>query len=112
MRALILAATLLLSACGQPSYTESTRDLADDADANARNALAQIEDLQSKVEQLETENQQLRGRVDTLESQAAEHATWANALAEKHNALSNDFWRYQKWNEQRFGSLGRPWESL
>jgi hypothetical protein len=112
MRLLLVAVALSLEACGQQSYSVSTRDLADDADANARNALAQIDDLQSKVEQLEAENRALAGRVDELESQSADHLTWANSLADKHNTLANDFWRYQKWNEQRFASLGRPWESL
>src|SRR5574338_752583 len=112
MRKLVVAAVCLLTACGQPSYRVSTRDLADDADANARNALTQIEELQGKVNQLESDNRTLETRVDQLESQAADHMAWADSLAKKHNSLNNDFWRYQKWNEQRFASLGRPWENL
>ena len=119
VRNIILAVALAVSACGQRPYTTSTRDLADDADANARSALAQLEELRSKVDDLESSNRRLESRVDELESESASirasfasHQTWSNGLAQKHNTLLNDFWRYQKWNEQRFASLGRPWESL
>jgi hypothetical protein len=53
---LVIVAGLLLGSCGQNAtrrFTEGDYDRLDVADANARNAIARIAELESRVEELE-----------------------------------------------------------
>lgn len=59
MRTAAASIALLLAGCGTAATT-STRDLADTADANSRNALARVAQLESRVEALESELQRQR----------------------------------------------------
>jgi cell division protein FtsB len=63
MRWTVLLVALALAACG-PS-----KDAVDVADVNARNALDQISSLRSRVDQLESENEQLKMRLDYIEAE-------------------------------------------
>lgn len=53
---LVIIAGLLLGSCGQNAtrrFTEGDYDRLDVADANSRNAIARIAELESRVEELE-----------------------------------------------------------
>jgi len=64
-------AALLLAGCAEKKKTEDGIDV---ADANARDALAQIETLTSRIDELEQENRELKNRVNTIDQDTAANA--------------------------------------
>ena len=70
MRFIFLAA-LSLSSCGQTPMgkAEAANDLADAAQANARTALGRIEELDSRISDLEDENRELKADVGTRQNE-------------------------------------------
>jgi chromosome segregation ATPase len=111
MKGHLVLVLFALSSCGDASRT-STRDLADVADANSRTSLMRIEELRSEVEQLSSDKDDLERKVRELEASDEQIRSWSGEIAQKHNQLSDKFWRYQKENEQRFGRLGQQWTLL
>ena len=83
VRAAALIAIILLAACNQSPAT-STRDLADVADANSRNALVRISDLSSRIEELERKVEQqdrlIRAYAASLDEARSNHTNLLNTF--------------------------------
>lgn len=83
---------LLLAACSEGAST-STRELADIADVNGRNALARVAALESRVSELEervaSQSRMLEATVGSLEEARGNHTSLLatfNSNADKSNA--------------------------
>jgi chromosome segregation ATPase len=105
MRVLAALVGLALASCQPPAA--ATRDVADTADANARQALSQLEEMRAEIDKRGTEIETLKAqsamyenRLDTLEEQHEE-------LRKKHNLLNDTFTKYQIENEHRLAETER-----
>lgn len=91
----ILASLLLIGCSDARSKSDDAIDV---ADANARNALSRIDDLESQISDLETANQELKQEIAELSAQSAQDAKtladvlrFQSELTEKHNALAEAY---------------------
>lgn len=81
MRAVLMGA-LLLAGCAPMSKAEEANDLADAAQANARTALGRIEELDSRISDLEEENRRLKESLRLTDASLTE-------ARENHTSLLN-----------------------
>lgn len=89
-----LSAALLLGSCNDRVRLNASEayDLADVANANARNALAKNEEQESDIDDLEQEVSELESKVSSLESTVAQNARISNENAR----LMDDRWEAYK----------------
>ena len=91
VRASLILAVFLLTACGSSTGT-NTRDLADNAHVNSRNALARISMLEGRIDDLESEiegqKRLLDATINSLEESRNNHSALLdtfNSNADKSN---------------------------
>lgn len=82
-KAISLLAVLLLGSCERPVRLNASEalDLADAAQANARNALAQNEEQESEIDELKRKMGELESEVSSLQATARGSAETANRNA-------------------------------
>lgn len=98
MRRLIAVAALLLASCQPPAAT--TRDVADTADANGRQALVEVGELRTAVEKRDAEIAALKTQATMYETRIAALEEAHENLRKKHNLL-NDAWTKEAIEETR-----------